>query len=458
MLDQTRMNNKANEILSTTEAEGQTQWVTPEYDARGNMITMPKPDSPASAFTCTWDAWDRLVQVKDSDTDQIIATYRYDGTRRRIAKLLGANPVNPDVTFDYYYSVRQVVEIRKDGSEHPYKQYVWGLRYVHSPVLRWRDENTDGQDVETLYYTNDANFNVTALVDTSGNVVERYTYEPYGKVTFRAADWTVRQSSAYGNEILYTGHRLDTETGLYYGGWRYYHPTLGCWITRDPSGYQDGVHLYQYVGSRPLIGNDANGLSWAGTQGDAGWYGPAFPGSVDPHSGKTYCTIDSDCPAGQVCRDGCCVVTKDCPEGSWSVSASLSGTLGLYAGWVWVMGRAECDSSEAEAVIAIQGEVTGLQAGASIEGFGIHGSLTGAYYETDLNSPCRLHLFGVSAFGASLSLLVVEMQSGGEYWFLSFGAGAGIPLTATHTPEPSRQGGRTPEHRMAKCVGAILPR
>jgi len=32
------------------------------------------------------------------------------------------------------------------------------------------------------YYTNDANFNVTALVGTDGDVAERVAYDPYGKV------------------------------------------------------------------------------------------------------------------------------------------------------------------------------------------------------------------------------------------------------------------------------------
>jgi len=36
------------------------------------------------------------------------------------------------------------VEVRKDGSENPLEQYVWSPRYMHSPVLRWRDGNTDG--------------------------------------------------------------------------------------------------------------------------------------------------------------------------------------------------------------------------------------------------------------------------------------------------------------------------
>jgi RHS repeat-associated protein len=269
VLTQTRENNKANEITATTEAQGQTQWVTPEYDARGNMISMPKPDSPASAFTCVWDAWDRLMEVKDKSTGAIVATYRYDGTRRRIAKLLGPDPENPTATYDYYYAVRQVLEIRKDGSEHPYKQYVWGLRYVHSPVCRWYDEDADGEGVVQHYYCNDANFNVTALVNTSGTVVERYTYDPYGKVTFRAADWSPLENnvSAYANDVLFTGHRLDTETGLYYGGWRYYHPTLGLWTSRDPDGYVDGLNTYLAALGNPLCVLDPYGLKgtvWIG--------------------------------------------------------------------------------------------------------------------------------------------------------------------------------------------------
>jgi hypothetical protein len=36
---------------------------------------------------------------------------------------------------------------------------------------------------ERFYVQQDANWNVTALIDTSGNVQERYIYDPYGTVT-----------------------------------------------------------------------------------------------------------------------------------------------------------------------------------------------------------------------------------------------------------------------------------
>ena len=160
---------------------------------------------------------------------------------------------DPDITYDYYYSGYQVVEVRKDGDADPYEQYVWGLRYIHSPVCRWRDADTDGASIQTLYYTNDANFNVTALVETDGDVAERYTYDPYGKRTIYDDDWSdeVAWANSEKNEVLFTGHRLDPETGLYHTLYRYYHPALGRWLQRDPIGYADGLNFYEYVASSP---------------------------------------------------------------------------------------------------------------------------------------------------------------------------------------------------------------
>jgi YD repeat-containing protein len=50
-------------------------------------------------------------------------------------------------------------------------------------VLRDRDTNGDGTLDERLWVLQDANYNVVALLDNSGNVVERYAYDPFGQVT-----------------------------------------------------------------------------------------------------------------------------------------------------------------------------------------------------------------------------------------------------------------------------------
>jgi RHS repeat-associated protein len=56
------------------------------------------------------------------------------------------------------------------------------------------------------------------------------------------------------------GYRYDAETGNYYVRNRYYSPTLGRWLTRDPIGYRGGINLYCYVNSSPVGNVDAEGL------------------------------------------------------------------------------------------------------------------------------------------------------------------------------------------------------
>jgi len=241
----------------------------PVHDAAGNTVFAPKPGAEAAAAQAlngVYDAWNRLAAVYSDDgatsgqldgSDTLVATCRYDGRGRRIRKTVEST----EVTYDYYYSGYQVVEVRKDGDADPLEQYVWDGRYVHSPCLRWRDADENGSLEETLYYTGDANFNVTSLVEPDGDVVERVIYDPYGQPTFYDGAWAnPSASSAYANEILFTGHRLDPETGLYYCLMRHYHPAMGRWLQRDPIGYDGAGSLYQYVMSMPLLAFDPMGL------------------------------------------------------------------------------------------------------------------------------------------------------------------------------------------------------
>jgi RHS repeat-associated protein len=102
------------------------------------------------------------------------------------------------------------------------------------------------------------NYSVTALVDGSdGGVVERYVYDPYGKVSFYDGSWTGRGSSAYHNAILYCGYTYDRRTGLYHVRRRMYHPTLGRWAQRDAVGYADGISVYEYARSSPIVRREA---------------------------------------------------------------------------------------------------------------------------------------------------------------------------------------------------------
>jgi len=108
----------------------------------------------------------------------------------------------------------------------------------------------------------DANYNVVALLDSSGNVVERYAYDPFGQVAVLDANWNVLAASDFGWLYLHQGGRLDSISSLYHFRHRDYSPTLGRWISLDPLGYDAGdVNLYRALGNDLLNRLDPLGLA-----------------------------------------------------------------------------------------------------------------------------------------------------------------------------------------------------
>jgi RHS repeat-associated protein len=131
-------------------------------------------------------------------------------------------------------------------------EYAWDQRYIDAPVARFDAAG------DAVYYTNDANMNVTSLVEESGTVIERYAYDPYGERTVLDADWSADADglSDVDNVLGHQGLYLDTESALYYNRNRYYSPSLGRFITRDPLGYVDGMSVYEYVKSQAIVLTD----------------------------------------------------------------------------------------------------------------------------------------------------------------------------------------------------------
>ena len=136
------------------------------------------------------------------------------------------------------------------------------------------------------FYVHDHLYSPAALVDSTGTVVERYEYDAYGNPTIWNADFTTeRDSSNYGNPYLFTGRRVDildsSSLKIQYNRNRYYDYYSGRWLTHDPLGitpnpqkpnkfdvvtqYNDGLSLYEYVGSNPVHYIDPTGteIKWS---------------------------------------------------------------------------------------------------------------------------------------------------------------------------------------------------
>ena len=243
-LTQSRAHNTANQIESISGPVGVVQ---PAFNPPGNMTTMPDPDDWTNGYTCKWDAWHRLVQIKDGGTT--IADYSYDARTRRIRKVTAE-------TRDYYYDKEwRALEERVSGTIK--SQYVW------NPDDRWnlirRQRSVSSTFDETHYVLADY-LDPVAIVSAAGAVQERYGYDAFGPVQIMEPDFDPRGTSSYSWDWLFHGEFIDAESGLYNYGYRYYHPQLGRWLSRDPLGEQEIVDVYTFLDNRSINRIDYLGL------------------------------------------------------------------------------------------------------------------------------------------------------------------------------------------------------
>jgi RHS repeat-associated protein len=127
-------------------------------------------------------------------------------------------------------------------------------------------------------------------------VVQRFGYEAYGRAEVLAANWQPA-ADGYEWEVRYAGYRWDSESGLYQVRFRYLHPRLGRWVSRDPLGYVDGMGLYEYVRSNPSVGLDPLGLLAARVDcyQDAWiWFADALYDQMDAFQGHQGAFLDAN--------------------------------------------------------------------------------------------------------------------------------------------------------------------
>ena len=100
----------------------------------------------------------------------------------------------------------------------------------------------------------DNNGNVIGYWDEDGSIVAEYAYDAFGN--------TIASS---GSMAAVFPHRFstkyyDAETDLYYYGYRYYSPSLGRWISRDPIEEYNFDNLYLSMGNSTIFEIDPLGL------------------------------------------------------------------------------------------------------------------------------------------------------------------------------------------------------
>ena len=124
---------------------------------------------------------------------------------------------------------------------------------------------TDGQRTDeplaeigsgtTSFYEPDGLGSVGSLSNGIGALSNTYFYDSFGNVTTSTGTVT--------NPFRYTGREFDSETGLNFHRARYYDPTIGRFISEDPTQFGAGVNFYGYTLESPTNFRDPDGLDIA---------------------------------------------------------------------------------------------------------------------------------------------------------------------------------------------------
>jgi RHS repeat-associated protein len=144
-----------------------------------------------------------------------------------------------------------------------------------------------GQDYSYLY---DGKGNVSALINSTQQVVASYAYDPFGQ--------QMKETSTIDQPYRFSTKEAQTGTGQYYYGYRFYDSCSGKWTTRDPLGEAGGLNLYQAVGNNAVNFVDPLGLDWFKPKNDPNYVvGRENSGLVEPGKGIGK-FIDDYGPAG----------------------------------------------------------------------------------------------------------------------------------------------------------------
>ncbi|WP_347900828.1 RHS repeat-associated core domain-containing protein [Pseudomonas purpurea] len=272
-----------------------------EYDERGNQIQRLHNGSYSRM---QWDLFDRLVRFEDA---RLAVDYAYDALGRRLHK-------NSSV----HYKQRPEAGSQWNRNEHARKQrelgcgftlYGWDgdqlawesspaqhesgtgrtVHYIFEPgsfvpvaqALRHQPIHLTGQPDYSGSYSLDDDplwnhkptvlpFEALAwyqcdhlgtpqeLTDPHGHTAWSAQYKAWGEVREQRSEWAQQQGLT--NPIRFQGQYHDHETGLHYNRYRYYDPSVGRFVSKDPIGYAGGVNIYQYS-NNPIGWTDPLGLS-----------------------------------------------------------------------------------------------------------------------------------------------------------------------------------------------------
>jgi RHS repeat-associated protein len=195
------------------------------YDLAGRTQSVT---SPGGTTTCAYDDEDRLTSLVGPGVNQ---QYTYNGLDARRSKISGGVTVN---TYKRQ-GVSPTAPVVSDGQA----TYTPGISERRSGASKFFHSDYLGSN--------------KTLTNSSQAVTDTRSFDAFGLQTGSTGSSPTPFGFAGG-----WGYQQDS-TGLQLLGHRYYDPSTGRFLTRDPIG--DGRNWYGYCGNNPIRSVDPTGLS-----------------------------------------------------------------------------------------------------------------------------------------------------------------------------------------------------
>ena len=250
-------------------------WLAPSrqqtfaYDLDGNL-------TGDGLWTYTYNAENRLVRMTSTLPEGFGAAlgrvrqridFKYDYAGRRTEKRVKDIDAMTEVSARrfIYDGWNLVAELDGTGTEIQ-RSYTWGLDLSGDlakaggvGALLQLTNYSAGAPGASYYPAYDGNGNVIALVNAAtGGLAAVYEYDPFGNpIRTETLDAAVAD-----NPFRFSTKYADAETGLVYYGHRYYSPTLGRFINKDPIEEAGGFNLYGFCGNNGVNSWDYLGMDW----------------------------------------------------------------------------------------------------------------------------------------------------------------------------------------------------
>jgi RHS repeat-associated protein len=229
-----------NPIAGTYNADDEIS--SESYDANGNVTI------EANGNHHTYDSQNHMLSMTNGNT---VITMVYDAFGNRVSKTVNGITTQYLVEDDVNPTGHpQVVEELVNGAVT--RQYTYGLQRISqnlSPTV------TGNSTWTPSFYVYDGGGSVRQLTNTAGIVTDEYLYDAYGN--------SFTKTGTTPNNYLYRGEQYDSDLGLYYLRARYYNPSTGRFLSRDPeSGNANDpqtLHKYLYAGGDPVNAIDPTG-------------------------------------------------------------------------------------------------------------------------------------------------------------------------------------------------------